>query len=246
MKKTTGGAMSATETFEIGVTSDETLNMSSSSPVNSSSSSTINTNSSSRNGDSLDHLRAGAEPTTAELFDLDALRAPQEYEELIGAKRALVVVPVRKPHSQEWVRTHPAPEYQMAVFILSVEAERTDCVVVPKMVDVVGPEARRVLLVTTLNRQQDCFLWPVRLPSDGKRNDWNESALEGAHLAARQWVRLASNQTARHYDIHVAPMQHGDPEWPDATFAELVSIAFKHRIIDSPEHPVVKRLHGLA
>ena len=112
----------------------------------------------------IDPLEVGNEPSTASLFDLDALRAPQEYEELIGVQRALVVVPVRKPHRQEWIRVHPDPAYRMPVFILPVEAERADYIVAPAMLDAVGPEARRMMLLTAMNRQQDVFLWPVRLP----------------------------------------------------------------------------------
>ena len=35
-------------------------------------------------------------------------------------------------------------------------------------------------------------------------------------------------------------------EWPDCRFGELLRLAFRERLIDSVDHPVVRRLRGLA
>ena len=35
-----------------------------------------------------------------------------------------------------------------------------------------------------------------------------------------------------------------DPDWPELSFAEIFRIAFKDRLINSLDHPVVKRLRG--
>ena len=37
-----------------------------------------------------------------------------------------------------------------------------------------------------------------------------------------------------------------DPEWPTLSFQELLRIAFRDRLIDRLDHPVIKRLRGLA
>jgi hypothetical protein len=37
-----------------------------------------------------------------------------------------------------------------------------------------------------------------------------------------------------------------EPVWPEEPFNELLRIAFRDRIISSPDHPVVKRLRGQA
>jgi hypothetical protein len=34
--------------------------------------------------------------------------------------------------------------------------------------------------------------------------------------------------------------------WPEKSLSELLKLAFRDRIIDSAEHPVVKRLRGLS
>ena len=36
-----------------------------------------------------------------------------------------------------------------------------------------------------------------------------------------------------------------EPEWPaDETFNDLLRLAFKDRLVDRPDHPVVQRLAG--
>jgi hypothetical protein len=36
-----------------------------------------------------------------------------------------------------------------------------------------------------------------------------------------------------------------DPIWPDFPFKEIMQIAFRDRVIDTPDHPLVKKLQGL-
>ena len=49
-----------------------------------------------------------ATPAPVDAFtDLTALRLDQSYADSVGVKKLLTTVPVRKPHSQEFVRTHP-------------------------------------------------------------------------------------------------------------------------------------------
>ena len=35
-----------------------------------------------------------------------------------------------------------------------------------------------------------------------------------------------------------------DPIWPDLSFEKIYRIAFKDRLINSADHPVIKRLRG--
>jgi hypothetical protein len=37
-----------------------------------------------------------------------------------------------------------------------------------------------------------------------------------------------------------------DPKWPEQPFQELLRIGFRDRLVNSLDHPLVKRLHGLA
>jgi len=48
------------------------------------------------------------------------------------------------------------------------------------------------------------------------------------------------------YRIYRAEGELSDPVWPDRTLSELLEIAFRDRIISTEDHPVIRRLRGLA
>jgi hypothetical protein len=51
----------------------------------------------------------------------------------------------------------------------------------------------------------------------------------------------------RAYDILEAENQNiPDPVWQRVSLEEIVRIAFRERLIDRPDHPVMKRLRGAA
>ena len=62
----------------------------------------------------------------------------------------------------------------------------------------------------------------------------------------KKWVRVQSNRSLGAYEIYEAAAPWGDPEWPDVQFKDLLKIAFKDRLIDTADHPVLKRLRGEA
>jgi hypothetical protein len=62
--------------------------------------------------------------------------------------------------------------------------------------------------------------------------------------AETQWVRSVANKAVGGYDMLVAEAALSEPEWPDTSLDELIEIAFRGRIIQSPDHPVVAQLLG--
>jgi len=78
----------------------------------------------------------------------------------------------------------------------------------------------------------------------GKTNHWSESALEAASLAEVDWVRLMPNMSSGSYDVYRATGKFPEPEWPKLTFNELLRIAFRNRIIEDFNHPVLQKLRG--
>ena len=60
------------------------------------------------------------------------------------------------------------------------------------------------------------------------------------------WTRVSANLAAGCYEIAVAEAVATEPQWPNLSFQDLLRIAFKDRLITSLNHPVVKRLRGLA
>ncbi len=70
------------------------------------------------------------------------------------------------------------------------------------------------------------------------------SALEAASRASGHWVRMASNMPLGAYDVYETAANWPAPQWPTESFSDLLRVAFKGRLIDSLDHPVLKRLRG--
>ena len=178
-------------------------------------------------------------------FDLAKLRVRQDYLETVGVKKVLGIVPVRKPNRQDFIRVHPSPAYRELLAFLEVKEDRevyaVDLEEVPELTD----ECYIANLFTAITRTGVTFLWPVRVPAaDGKTNNWNISAADAAAHAMKQWVRVASNQSLGAYETHVAENQTLEPNWPEHSFADLFAIAFRDRLINRIDHPIIKRLRG--
>ena len=179
-----------------------------------------------------------------DLFDLERLRIAPSFAEAVGVKKLLVTVPVKKPDRQWFVRTHPSPDHRMQVAILELREERDTYVVVPELAAALPGDVKVVTLFTAVNRQGSVFLWPVKLPSEGRQDAWSGTALEAANLAQTKWVKVSANMNLGAYDIAVATAILPEPEWPEDDFKAILEIAFKDKIIAKPDHPVLRRLRG--
>jgi hypothetical protein len=76
--------------------------------------------------------------------------------------------------------------------------------------------------------------------------EWHRSAREAADEATRTWLRVNPNMSLGAYEMIVAESITIEPQWPTLSFQELLRIAFRERLITSLDHPVVRRLRGLA
>lgn len=183
---------------------------------------------------------------TPDPFDPAALRiVPATLEG--GIKKHLMKVPVGRPRAHDWFRVHPSPDYifrhaGMIVF----KDENEHYLVAPPMAGELDGEFNLYTIYTAVTRQGDVRLWPVREPGpDGRDNDWWASAHEAAAVAQTAWTRVTSNRGIGAYEVHTATGIVVEPEWPEQTLGELLSIAFKgDRLIDRLDHTVVRRLRG--
>jgi hypothetical protein len=179
-------------------------------------------------------------------FNPAALRLDQSFADTVGVKRHLMTVPVRKPNRQDFVRVHPDPAYRLTpAAIIEVKEDREIYLVTPNMAQELPGEFVAATLFTAINRQGVLHLWPVTLPGpDGKHNEWHRSAAEAAELAMKRWLRLTANMSLRANDVFEAIGNLPEPEWPDLPFPEILKIAFRDRIVDRADHPLVQRLRG--
>ena len=97
-------------------------------------------------------------------FDPARLRLTQAFDELVGVKKAITTVPVRRPDRQWFVRVHSEEAWRLPTSVLELKEERETYLVDPAIWPELPGELVPKILFTAMNRQNVVFLWPVRLP----------------------------------------------------------------------------------
>jgi hypothetical protein len=181
-------------------------------------------------------------------FDPAAYRLGQSFAENVGVKKHITSVPVRKPHRHSFVRTRLDTEYRLSPAAIIEDSESREAyIVAPDIAVELSNEFNLVELFTAIDRQGGLSIWPVKLPGiDGRQNAWHTSMMAAAEMATKKWVRVVANMSVGAYDVFEATGNLPEPEWPELTFPRILEIAFRGRVIDSFDHPLLKRLRGEA
>ena len=168
---------------------------------------------------------------------------------LSGDIEHLAHIPVRRPKRDEYFRVNPDPKMTLTSLVW-IDRDETDDVyfVTPEARDVMLDSGRIVMLVLCQSRQKVNFLWPVNTDTrSGGGRGWTESARAAVIRAHTKWIKIRGDRASGMYQIFEAAEQGGgEPEWPALEFKELLKLGFKDRLINSPDHPVVRRLQGFA
>ena len=99
--------------------------------------------------------------------------------------------------------------------------------------------------VFCINRQGGLFFWPLKKNKNGRSNSWNDSSREMAECARDSWVsKEPVNFDDGRFFFRKAVEDLGDPEWPEKSVSELLTMAMKNRIIEDESHPVIKNISG--
>jgi hypothetical protein len=174
-----------------------------------------------------------------------SLRLSQNFGHTLGVKKVLTMVLVVKPTKDRFFRTHESPNWVYPAWVLENKATGETYIVSGEVASVLGGLVRAVELYTAIDRQNNVFLIPVPLPGpNGVRNPWHESLLQAVLRAKLVWLRITANKDFGGYDTFEATAKLQEPIWPDITMDELLAIAFRGRIITSPDHPVVQEKLG--
>lgn len=179
-------------------------------PVDANGTGTGNTNTGAPNGldNGIGHTGSangfGAAP---DIFsDLSALRMDQSFADTVGVKKLLLTVPIRKPHQQEFVRTHP--QYRLSgAPVIELKDDRETFLLTPDVATMLPSSDFKLRdLFLTISRQGVLFVWPVPVPTAdgrGRSNAWHTTGRDAAGLATTQWVRISANMALGAYDISV-------------------------------------------
>ncbi|MCP5278901.1 MAG: hypothetical protein H6935_11145 [Thiobacillus sp.] len=178
-------------------------------------------------------------------LDLSALRLPQDFSTGVSVKKVITSIPMRKPGNQTFFRVHPDADRRFQAAMLQLKDDGECFLVSRPIVPDVAQEIRAKQLYYALTRDGIPFLWPVNLPGeDGRLDSWSQSAHAAAQIAESSWVRLVANRGFGAYDVMQATGNLDEPNWPDLDFEAVLQLAFKDRVINSADHPVIRRLRG--
>jgi hypothetical protein len=186
----------------------------------------------------------GAGGASSAVPDVNSLRLPQDFAATVGVKPLLVNVPVTKPRKGWFVRTRPGDKWRVRVGMIVLKEEGESYVVDPKLAADLPDDVVQYELVVAVNRHGLVFLWSLRLPNSTRHDSWADSAIAASQHAEANWVRITANMHLGAYEVGVATGRLPEPEWPEHSFDELFAIAFRGRVIDAIDHPVIQKLKG--
>src|SRR5262245_13238064 len=133
---------------------------------------------------------AVSQTASSEEWDLESIRLDQNFDQLVGAKQILAVVPVRPPLAQEWFRVHPDPSWHVQTALLLLHEDRESFLIAPKLHMELWEEIQPVVLFTAVSRHGVPFIWAVRLPKgDGRVDRYMEIDMAAAQAAQTMWIR---------------------------------------------------------
>jgi hypothetical protein len=175
-------------------------------------------------------------------FDFASMRLSQEFA--AGRVRKTVTTIIsRKPSPHWWVRVHPELSYATRVFENKEDSEQF--LVAPDLQASLSEMLVAKLILPAVTRQGTLFLWAMRLPDEtGRLDSWNRSAMDAANIAKKQWVRVISNRQLGGYDVAHPFIEIPEPVWPEMSMEAMLSVAFKHYLIDKHDHPRLQALRG--
>lgn len=199
-----------------------------------------------REPESVSNLTSNLSAGNTGDFNISDIRLSQDYPSMVGVKKVTTNIRVGKPDKHVFFRVRSGEDWRLPVFILEIKEDRENYIVRPSVYQNIAELVTPKVLHTCITRDGVVFLLPVKLPRPEDRSDsWNDSRIAAAELAQHKWIRMAANISAGVYDIYEATGNIPEPEWPaDLTFEEILKIAFKGRIIDRHDHPVLRRLRG--
>jgi hypothetical protein len=184
---------------------------------------------------------------TKERISLDDIATDQDF--LLGDVTELLHdLPVRKPHRNWFIRTHPDPELTTTIWILEDDRDSTEYLVLKGALASLKDYCKRKQLLLCQNDNGNLFVWLIGRPVD-MENDWNTSALAIAEIARKSWIQCKSNRQMGRYRAH---QPHSaslpEPEWPEkiGDLDEVINLAFGQHVIRDLDHPVAQRVLGIA
>lgn len=201
----------------------------------------------------LDTTTVGAVPSIRSKI-LAARKAPEEVAQLIATQTEQLSVPIYKrlPDGAFW-RVRTGGEW---------DPQGSEVLLLPRKDGGGGPEFLLVLPELEALFQSDTKLrnlvryhylafvvdsrrrvgwWAV--PSRSV-NEWHESARVAMRRLMIEWGMMKSDQGAKSYMLEKPADDLGNPTWPAGSYEDWFVKGLSDKVIDSPDHPVLRELQG--
>jgi hypothetical protein len=181
-------------------------------------------------------------------YDFRAARLPQEFDS--GIQERAVCMTQRKPQKTEWFRSRPGDQWSQPLGIVEDERRELYALLNPGLYGLLEGVVKPCVVTLCVNRHGTCFVWPAPLVHPDRPNAWHVSAAEARTVSFASWTRMVANQTGGSYRIYTpdagSPLSEIEPQWPEhlTDFEVALNLAFKDRVIDSADHPVVEAILG--
>jgi hypothetical protein len=184
-------------------------------------------------------------------IDLAAITIRSNHIAKGATRQILNEVPVGRPGNSDWVWVFYDPAYRLECAVYepksttSTSKGRTH-LVTPAVVEKMKFERgiRNVEIFTFVDRHGNLGLWPVGFPNEERENAWIDSARDAAINHAGKWINIRSDLTANRYLLSEPISPLPAPAAPALPLSKLLAIAFKGRVIDSVDHPLMRELRG--
>ncbi len=166
-----------------------------------------------------------------------------------GETRGLHDVPIGLPEKNTYFRVHPDPTWRFgtaAAPVAVIKMENRQFFVLHGSIvgRVPAHDYQRVQLVAAITITGTPVLIPQRIDGD---DGWAITLREGLAAAQLGWVRMASTKGDQRYKVVHADQGPSTPQplWPaNLTFADMMKLALRDRLITDMNHEVLARLRG--
>lgn len=193
----------------------------------------------------VNQTTAVATGSTQESSPFSSLRLAQNFGDSLGVKKVLSTVQVGKPSKERFFRAHKSNDMVFPAMLLENKATSEVYLVGAPVSEVLGGLVRPVELYAAIDRQGNPSLIPVPMPDqNGNRNPWHQSLADAVARSRNTWIRITANKAIGGYDIYEANAKLPEPIWPTESMDTLLDVAFRGRILNDPNHPVVVDLLG--
>ena len=153
------------------------------------------------------------------------------------------IIEVRKPANDEFFRCDSRDNYKMLFNIIKYNG--ISYLVENSLHRELAKDIIPVIIYTLYTRSNDILLWHFKAHNGKWLDTWSQSGHDAMEVAVNKWVRLSPNSAKFKYNIITAEGKCDEPVWTDKSFQELLSFAFKNKVINSMNHHVVCALNGM-